>query len=319
MQRHGLRAARVKYLAWVSLVIIAATPGIALGQEKIPAPLNESQIASRVAASLKITHVPKALSTPLSAMGTDHVGRYFPTIKIGCYNYAPACTFGNTRAKKTIVLLGDSHAAMWAPALIPAATAVGYKVVVLWFPNCPAADVTPFNLGRGALDLNCPSWHRRIFADIAQAHPTAVILSEATSFAQSDSSTMFSSPEWQSGVERTISAVSSKATKVVVMGDIPVFTESPSNCLARNPAAVQQCSTPLVNLDPKLRQLTSAEKAAALARGVKFVSPTSLLCASSCSPLVGNQVTYFDNNHVSASYAATVRSALWVQISRAMS
>jgi len=309
---------RTKFLVGTLASLVALAPSTAFAADKLPGALPASQVSSQVASSLSITKIPKSLATPLSSMATDHIDRYYPTIKIGCYNYNAACTFGNAKAKKSLVLLGDSHAAMWAPAIIPTATAAGYKVVVLWYPNCPAADVTPFLVVRGALDPNCATWHHRIFGDIAKAKPSVVVLSEATSFAQSASGTPFTPSEWQTGLEKTMTAVGGASTKVIMLSDIPLFNENPSNCLARNPVAVQQCGAPLVSSDPSLRQLTGAESAAALSKHAKFISFTSLLCASSCSPIVGNHVTYFDSNHVASSYAAAIRTPLWTQLSKAI-
>jgi hypothetical protein len=311
-------ALRTKLLIGMVLSIAAVGSSAASASDKLPPALSASQVSSQVASSLSITKIPKTLATPLTSMSTDHIDRYYPTLKIGCYNYNAACTFGTAKAKKTLVLLGDSHAAMWAPALIPTANAAGYKVVVLWYPNCPAADVTPFNLARGALDLSCATWHHRIFGDISKAKPAVVVLSEATTLAESASSTPFTSAEWQAGLERTMTAVGGSATRVVMVADIPVYSESPANCLARNPLAIQQCSTQLMSSDPALRQLISAENAASLSKAAKFVSLTSLLCASSCSPIVGNHVTYFDTNHVASSYAATIRTPVWSQMAKAI-
>jgi hypothetical protein len=293
-------------------------PQVAGAQDKVPAALSPTIIASQVKSSVAITQVPKNLSTPLSKMATDRIDRYYPTLKIGCYNYNAACTFGSAKATKSLVLLGDSHAGMWAPAIIPAATAAGYRVVVLWYPNCPAADVTPFNVLRAALDNNCVAWHKRIFTDIATARPTVVILSEATSFAESAADTPFTLAEWQAGLERTMTAVGGPSTKVIMLSDIPIFAESPSSCLARNLVNVQRCATPIVNPDPSLRQLTSAESAAAVTKKAGFISLTSLLCAAVCSPIVGTHVVYADSNHVAGSYAAAIRTSLFAKVTTAL-
>ena len=318
MTTRRLRFLRRQLGVGVATFCVLASSTAAFAQDKLPSAVSTAEVAKQVRSSLSISKVPKVLATPLTKMSTDHVDRYYPTLKIGCYNYSAACTFGSAKAKKTLVLLGDSHASMWAPAVIPTALAAGYKVVVLWYPNCPAADVTPFNLGRGSLDANCVTWHHRIFSDIAKAKPNVVILSEATSLAQSDASTLFSPEAWQSGLEKTITALKSSSTKILMLSDIPVRSETPSTCLARNLTTVQTCTTPLVNADPALRQLTAAENAAAVAKGAKFVSLTSLICASSCSPIVGTHVTYFDTNHLASSYAATIRTAVWAALAKAI-
>ena len=57
-------------------------------------------------------------------------------------------------------------------------------------------------------------------------------------------------------------------------------------------------------------------KVTMLGTGAAFVDPDRWLCATAtdCSPVVGSKVVYFDNSHVSASYAATIRTAVWNQI-----
>ena len=279
--------------------------------EKLPSEIPPATLAKLIANSPKISALPTKLTTPLSKVEVDRVDRYYLNLKIGCYAIGDSCTFGSSKLKKTLVLLGDSHAAMWAPAIIPSATAAGYKVIVQWFPNCPVADVVPWVTLKGQLGTDCSAWRTRTLSAIANLNPSVVILSEATTFAQSDASTPFSPSAWQSALQRTFTVINKPSSKVIMMGDVPYFAVSPAQCLAAHPTDVQQCSTEVVNSIPQDRQMTSAESGAASATHIAFFNPDPLLCASTCSPIVGSTVTFKDTTHVASSYAGSIRGALW--------
>ena len=298
-------------LTVVACVTLLSQGLVAGAAEKVPPATSPTSLTKLIANSTKITTLPKSLTTPLAQVGSDRVDRYYLSLKIGCYRLTPSCTFGSSTLKKTLVLIGDSHAGMWAPAIIPAANAAGYKVIVQWFPNCPAADVVPWIVWKGQLGTDCASWRTKTLTDVANLAPAMVVLSESTTFAQSDANTPFSQAEWQSALQRTISALNKPKTKVIMMGDVPYFTTSPAQCLAIHPTDVQRCSTSVLNPIPGNRQMANAESAAAAASRVPFYNPDSLLCASTCSPVVGTTVTFTDTNHVASSYAASIRTALW--------
>jgi hypothetical protein len=282
----------------------------------LPAALSPAAATKAVHDAATLSALSSQQRGPLSAAETDVVGKYYKGLAIGCYWLKDPCVFGSTTAKKSLVLFGDSHAGMWAPALIPAATAAGYRVYVVWWPNCPVADYVPYVGHLGKLAPECAAWRTLRLSQIAQLRPTIVVFSESTTFALSAANVPVLAPEWQTNLERSISTVTDPATKVVVLGDIPYFSVPPAICLAQHLSDVQSCKTAVVNALPANRQLTDAEAAAAAGAHAAFVNLDQWLCstATSCSPFIAGGVAYSDSDHIAASYAAKLRSVVWSAI-----
>ena len=79
---------------------------------------------------------------------------------------ARTCTFGAVKSHHTIIVLGDSHAMSWMPALDAYGKAAGYKVVTLYKARCPLPDELPvWSGGPSALQyiayIRRPQWSSR--------------------------------------------------------------------------------------------------------------------------------------------------------------
>lgn len=93
-------------------------------------------------------------------------------------NATAPCEFGDLRARTTVVLMGDSHAEHWLPALDAIGRARGWKVIAMIKPGCPVADVPELASGRLKRTYDeCTSWRRSRLARIIAMHPSAVVLS----------------------------------------------------------------------------------------------------------------------------------------------
>ena len=86
------------------------------------------------------------------------------------------------------------------------------------------------------------------------------------------------------------------------------FNTPPPECLASYPTSVQTCSAP--NPNPAQQWHEGAEKAAAKAEKVLYVSPMPWLCTTTCSPVIGNYVAYYDQYHLTCTYAAYLSGVL---------
>ena len=110
------------------------------------------------------------------------------------------------------------------------------------------------------------------------------------------------------GLEHTISLLKTKSTRVAVIGDVTQFNVILPDCLAAEPTHVQACSTPDPN--PKIPDHFLAERTAASAMGVPYLNPHPWLCNKVCSPVIGNLLDFYNDNHVTATYAAFL-SGVW--------
>jgi hypothetical protein len=259
----------------------------------LPKPGTPAQVAAKVLASTSIKVLPSTTVPSLTDALADKPGLYYPTANKDCVT-ATQCVFGNTTSSKTIVLWGDSHAQMWLPALVPVATSLSMRVVLIWHTGCPVVALS----NTSAL---CISVRSSSIALIKSLHPALVLLANRNAKVYTTSNTGFTNTQWQNGMEATIKALSSSTTKVAVIQDITIFNAWVPNCLAAYPTRVQSCS--VADPNPKYNNHQAAEKAAAIATKAGYIATKPWLCPTVCSPIIGNMIVDFDADHVTATYA----------------
>lgn len=295
----------------IVLVVAAALACIATTADaapKLPTPGTAAQVAALVAASPSVTTLPSNLLPPLSKAAADSPATYYPGAARGCTG-VKACVFPDLKAKSIVVLFGDSHAEMWLPAIAPVTQAAHVKLILIWKPGCPAADVSVWEATTHAINKACNKFRSQSIAEIKALHPALVLLADRTSDIPGAGNKLTTNAEWQAGEETTIAELKATTTKVVVIGDITAFTVILPDCLAAYPSDVQKCAVP--NPNPDTHQHFAAEAAAATAEDVPYINPQPWLCtATICSPVIGNMVAYWDNEHVSSTYAEYL-SGVW--------
>jgi hypothetical protein len=230
------------------------------------------------------------------------------------------CVYGNTSSSTTVVLFGDSHALMWMPAAVAAATKDNFKLVVVWKLACPIAALPSDATYLGSQPTTgCSQWRTSSISAINSLSPNLVILSERTSHVVSTSTNApFTQQQWQAGLATTISALRSKVTRVAVLEDLVAYTNYwPNTCVVANAHNVQACSIP--NPNPATPGQQVAEGAAATSAGAFFIKTAQWFCTTTrCSPVVGNFPTHYDWNHVSAPYARYLSGVFGAAIERVL-
>jgi hypothetical protein len=294
----------------LALAVAVGAAALTAARAPLPTPGTAAQIAKAVAASHLVKKVPTSMVPSLADEASDTPGTYFPITYDGCNDLnlsTDKCVFGDTSSSKTIVLFGDSHAQMWLPALDPIATKLGYRLV-LWFElGCPAASVRIWDSQSKAYYTACTTFRSAALSAIASLRPSVVVLADRTSLAMSAPGVYFTDAQWKAGLEATIKAVDQHA-KVVVIGDIPLLSDVPPQCLASNPTNVQHCAGK--NPNTKSHAHLAAETQAAAATKAGYVNPIPWLCTATCSPIVGNLAVYSDSWHITDTYSEYLESVL---------
>ena len=304
-----MREIRLKRLA-AALGIIATTASFstpAMSAWPLPTPGTPDQVAQLVAQSTSIKQVPSNLLPPLISAGSDTAVAYYSVTANGCVGETQ-CVFGRTSSNKTIFLIGDSHAQMWLPSLVPMATHLGYRLVLEWLPNCPAASVSVQNPASHTPYQACTWFRATAIANVRSTNPALVLITDRTANVRNSTGGLISDATWEAAERTTILDMKSPRTKVVVIGDITRFNLTLPDCLGVYRTEVQKCS--VRNPNPLVHTHIAAEWSAAQATGVTDFNPQPWLCLSVCSPIIGHMVAYYDSGHVSATYAVFL-SSVW--------
>ena len=221
-----------------------------------------------------------------------------------------SCVYGDKSGKHTVVILGDSHAAMWLPAFDLIGKRSGWRVIDLNKVNCGAADIEYFLQTANRPYPECDTWHSWAIGEINKLDPSLVVLTSHVSKGISVPAPL-SAATWTNGLDKTLNLITSPGTKKVILGDAPYLTavtsgggstpQAPANCIAAHEQSVQSCSVPVG--DAVSGTYHAAEVSAAQSAGVTYIDVVSWFCSTECTAIVGNKLVYSDLYHITRTYA----------------
>jgi peptidoglycan/LPS O-acetylase OafA/YrhL len=225
------------------------------------------------------------------------------------------CVYGAPadRSKRTLALVGDSHAEQWLPALAELATQRTWTLVVIAKSSCPFGpdrrfeeDMSPEVLTE--MNDSCASWNDQALTRLGE-HPEVSALITAAR-ARNAVVADASDTDWQDTASREYrerwTALPSTIEHVVVLRDTPRMNADYLPCLAESGAdAAERCAverSEAIDRDP------AAEAAAGSANPrVGVVDLTEYFCPDGlCRPVIGGVLAYRDSHHISWVYASTL-------------
>ena len=235
----------------------------------------------------------------------------------------PLCPRGDTSGDKTLVLIGDSHARQWVPALDALSKRYGYTAYFLIREGCPSSDVTPWMV-HGGPSTDCEAFQDWARQQVEELQPDVVLLgSEANrrGFTSDDGKLVDDTVQgtgdematmYREGMEREIDDLSPNSKRVIVIGDPPAVVEHPGHCLSERDATLKSC---LSREDKLSLTFIDSLRQAAKNKGVEFVETASWFCDKGlCPSVVGDYIAHRDRTHISQSYAGFLTDVLEAQI-----
>ena len=214
-----------------------------------------------------------------------------------------------------VVLIGDSHAAHWVPALDVVSRRMGFRYTCLTKPGCPPTtglSVFPDGPRKGTPNLPCREWVGKAVAWVLREQPAAVLLS---SYNYSGSINASNPTELADGVVDIARQMVAANIPVLGIKATPTLKEFAPQCLAmaeaRNPGSsdLTACSTPQATaLSHPNNPVNEAAKIYPIMRLLSF---DDIFCQNqTCPPMIGNVVVYWDTHHMTATFSATLASTL---------
>ena len=264
------------------------------------------QVQQLITASLGVRSVPRGM-VPAS-WGA-------PPASSGCLvgpgqTSIPGCVFGDLHGSHTMVIYGDSHAAMWFQTLNDIAIRAHWRLIIMSKGSC-AIDmlhfVNPPGWGvRGGEWQACDEWHNFAIKRINQVDPNLIILTQEAGVGPGFTGTRH---VWQGGLETLISDIRAPRARIVVLGNIPVSLKGGGpDCLAHHPNDIRVCAGSSPDFYTPWRK---AEEAAAAARSATYIDTLPWFCSKGiCPAVIGPFDVYVDMYHVSGAYASYLEVVL---------
>ena len=222
------------------------------------------------------------------------------------------CAYGNKGATTRVMLLGDSHAAQWLPALREIGDQQDWLVLNRTKSSCPVGGSqsqleAPFNRPY----TECDQWLHSIATELEQTPVDLVIVS---GYQPRFGGPASQDPEaWRSALNQDLVNIKSRAGAVVVIGDTPYLAQDVPACLAKHSDSVEECASRRTDV-----LANGADRAAAELSGLPYLDMTDGICgATYCEAVRFGRVVWRDAHHITASYAAALGPALQSQLQQA--
>ncbi|HEY5112457.1 MAG TPA: SGNH hydrolase domain-containing protein [Acidimicrobiales bacterium] len=281
-------------VALVVTTIALATPTSAVAASTPSANVSvETAVANAVAAAQANAPVPTNTIPSLSVASTDHV--YLGDCD--AYNTPSwhVCQYGDAKGAKTVVVMGNSHASMWVPALSVAAKADNWQFYPLVHEACGFEQMVNLNNHYDAKN-HCALWYDRAISIIKRLHPDVIVVGTYTG-----------SSKWAQGEPVMLNQLKQLTKKVIVLSDTPKIP-SPPTCLLQTGATQKSCLWPLSKTRAGYTVRTSN---IATSTGSKFIDVTPWFCDDNlCPSLINNMVPFFDGAHLTPQYSKYLGTAL---------
>lgn len=220
----------------------------------------------------------------------------------------PECLFADSKAKKSVVLFGDSHAAQWFPAVEAAASTRGYRFYSWTKSGCPWYEQTVWNNRTKAVYAACDEWRNGIIRKLKADPPDVLVLGSIAHFYQVKRDGTWltedeSQPTINGAIAETLRQLRALPSRIVVLHDTPHRGQDVPGCVAKHLREPQFCAMPRDEAFPANAQ---DAQIAATVPGVAVADFTEQLCGPapmSCPVVLQGIVLYRDSNHITATYS----------------
>ena len=221
------------------------------------------------------------------------------------------CAFGDTGSATTVVLVGDSHAASWFPALERLATQNKWRLLAWTKSGCPAPDVTIFQRKLARPYDECDTWRTTVLDRLTSSDKPALVVAAGTrteslvdrSNGSRLEGTGRAGAEWQAGWARTLSRLTEAGVPVAVMRDTPWPGKDMAVCVGQNRSNPSACDVTRDALDGTKYDVGMAAKY----DGATGVDLSDVICdADRCPATHGKYLVYRDTDHLTATFSTAL-------------
>ncbi len=255
--------------------------------------------------------IPTGLTPPVDQLLDRQYIYFFPD---GCTpardsdTRSTICRMGDVGSAKSLVVIGDSHAQMWMPAILALAKRDGWEVRPIVKSGCVPATW----LDRSSDKPACRAWFKWAVQQAQAIRPAVTLTSgysggTAGSFADAT----------KRGYLSVVRSLRRYSNHVVVVADDDGVGKEPVDCLLAAHATMRSCTTTW-----PADQFFFNDDLAALARIHRFdiLKTRGWFCyQSQCPMVVGRTVVYRDTGHITEPYALELASPFRAAFRRVVS
>ena len=293
------------------VAIVPAAPTVGA-----PPPMSvRDQVLAAVAKSAAGGPVPANLTPALSAIAKPDV--FVNGCVLSWRDVAqPDCVSGDAAAPTTVALVGDSHAAMWQPALEPYAQERHWRLETMSKVLCPFLDLPTNSPYLGRKFTECEQWRGSVMARLFKEKPQVIVLDMSRRYGADFGFTSYDQA-WLDRLTLVVKTLRRTGAKVLVASQVPDPHGTVPTCVSAHMDNAIACAPS--RADGLNDAGMAAESAATAAGGGQYMNLSELFCtAGRCPVIVGNTLVFRDDNHITTEYARVLAPLLTEMIERAL-
>jgi peptidoglycan/LPS O-acetylase OafA/YrhL len=221
------------------------------------------------------------------------------------------CKFGPNDAAHTLVLMGDSIAGQWFPALSRVMSRPGWRLIVITKSACPMVDEPIFYARIGREYTECETWRHHAVEQVVSMRPDIVVLSTGVATGQS-----FSQAQWTDGMARTLGELGTRVGRIYLLRGTPRLAFDGPSCLASHAGrpkwlgVSRECEA-MANDEREQQVYQWLQQAAKRFPNAQAIDMNDLVCPKQrCSAEQNGQVVFRDEQHLTAGFAASLGPAM---------
>ncbi|MFI0240993.1 acyltransferase family protein [Streptomyces sp. NPDC016845] len=209
------------------------------------------------------------------------------------------CVMGDAKGAKTLVLFGDSHAWQWDDVYNDIGKELGFRIVTITKGGCSPQKYDIIYPGQNRRYTECDTWRESAFAELKKIKPDVLVVTGRTRGEAN-----------RTGAEASFKVFKETGAELVYMTDTPQPGQNVPDCLATHIDNITPCNRKEWQA-LEYTQLRAMERDVATKYGAEVIDTTPAFCASDvCPSVIGDQVVYFDNSHITSSYSKTLKPFL---------
>jgi hypothetical protein len=316
---HGAAAPEPKIVALPAATDPQVSPAEAVVRQAF------AQVRKALAASDNLRAVPSNLNPPLAVAPGDKAAVFVNGClrswrDVGqseCASVPGPVGPAGTATPTTVTLVGDSHAAMWDPALQRVAQQRQWRLETLAKVTCPFLDLPIVSPYLGRTYTECEQWRGEIMARLVAERPKLVVLSMSRRYHADFSFTSYD-PAWIDALGKVVAYLRGIGSNVLVLGPVADPQSSAPICLSAHLDDAGACAP--TRTAAVIADGIAAEQRATTAAGGDYADLTDLFCTQDrCPMIVGNTLVFRDDNHVTTEYAQLLAPVIGALADRSVS
>ncbi|GAB6900099.1 acyltransferase family protein [Kineosporia succinea] len=310
-------AARVGLAGGLAFVLMGSGAGTALAQSRLVDEAPHAPGARAILGALQSSATSLAPTPELASKDTGDVyargcqASYDETTVKPCvFDYRSDGASG-----PTVVIVGDSKAAQWVPALEVVAREQHWNLISMTKAGCAFSDIR--RAMKGGYYEACVTWQQDALRRIESIRPDLLVTSQLDFYRTMQKNRALSGAanerELVRGLTTRLRQMKDAGIPVVTIAETPRMDQDVPDCVSGNLQNLLRCSVPVA----KAFANAGVVEAASRAVRVPMVDASEQLCtATTCPAVVGDVVVYRDEHHLTATFARSTAPFVGQELKR---